>query len=321
MNEYLASIVIVNYCGKKLLKPCLDSILTNTELSYEIIIVDNNSDDGSIEFLEKNYPNVKIIKLNKNYGFALPNNIAAKVAKGKFLAFLNNDTTVTPNWLSELVHAVQNDKKIIMAQSLLLHPDGSVDSSGDFIDNLGRAYSNHDKPQKIRYILSPRAASMIIRKDAFLDLGGFDEDYFASFEDVDLGWRSWLWGYKAIVVPTSIVYHTGRQTVEKISNTIAFHGIKNNIFLRMTNFDFPDAVRSIFLMGIILLANKIFGVSLITNIDQRLKIPDLKTIFQASFWILKNLNKIAKKRRLIVSRKTITNKELKKMGLIVSYKE
>jgi len=310
----LVSIIIVNYCGKNLLEECLESLKYTDYKNYEIIIIDNNSSDGSIEFLNKNYPTVQVITLNKNYGFAEPNNIGAKVAKGKYLVFLNNDTKVTSNWLDELVKILQYDKTIVMGQSLLLFQDGTVDSSGDFVDSLGMAYSKHDVPEKMRYILSPRAACMIVRKDAFLDLGGFDESYFASFEDVELGWKAWLWGFKVMVNPKSIVYHKGGQTIKQISKTIEFHSAKNNIMLRLTNLGAIEGTKTIFLMFYEILRIKLLRKK--SKFDQRLKITDTKTFFQAITWVIKNSKLINKKRKIILSRQVRTNDDLKKIGLI-----
>ncbi len=314
MDKPKISIIIVNYCGKHLLEECLESLKNTDYKNYEIIIIDNNSNDGSVEFLNKNYPTVKMITLNKNYGFAEPNNIGAKVAKGKYLVFLNNDTKVTPNWLDELVKTLESDKTIVMGQSLLLFQDGSVDSSGDFVDSLGMAYSKRDIPEKMRYILSPRAACMIVRKDAFLDLGGFDESYFASFEDVELGWKAWLWGFKVMVNPKSIVYHKGGQTIKQISKTIEFHSAKNNIMLRLTNFGTIEGTKTIFLMFFEILRIKLLRKK--SKFDQRLKITDMKTFFHAITWIIKNSKLINKKRKQIQSRQVRTNDDLKKIGLI-----
>jgi len=320
MEKPLVSIIIVNYCGQKLLEKCLHSLLTTTYTNYDVIIVDNNSTDSSVEFLSKHFPDIHVIQLNKNFGFAAPNNIAAKVAKGKYLVFLNNDTVVTKDWLTPLVNALEKDKTTVIGQSLLLLPDGNVDSSGDFIDEIGRAFSLHDVPKKMRYILSARGACMIVRRDTFLDFGGFDENYFASFEDVDLGWKTWLWGYKVVLVPDSIVYHSGGETIKRISETIAFHGVKNNIVLRLTNFDFSDSIKSFFIIGIIILAQKLFRISLINNIEQKLNIPDIKTILRAGLWVLKNTRKIKEKRKILKSRQVRTNQELKNMGLISEFK-
>jgi len=312
----LVTIIIVNYSEKALLSDCLVSVKQTIYDNFEIVVVDNHSNDGSVELLHKEYPDVKVIELEKNFGFAFPNNLAAKKSKGKYLVFLNNDTIVEPDWLTEMVTVLEKDDEIKIAQSLLMKPDGSVDSSGDFIDNLGRAYSKHDIPKKIREILSPKAACMIIDKEFFLNLGGFDESYFASFEDVDLGWRCWFLGYKVILIPNSIVIHKGGQTIKKLNKEISFHGVKNNISLRITHFDFKDSVRTIFSMFFVLLFKKLFNRSIIEEKDQKLNIPNISTVFRATFWIFKNFKKISAKRKIIQSTRKKSNQDLKDLGLI-----
>jgi len=312
----LVSIIIVNYCGLDLLSKCLKSITTTSYDNFETILVDNNSTDDSVNFTQKNFSDVQIIKLNKNYGFATPNNIGAKVAKGKYLVFLNNDTTITSSWLSELVKVMESDKKIVIAQSLLKHEDGTIDSSGDFIDTTGRAFSSRKIPKTVSNILSARGACMITRKDAFLDMGGFDENYFVSFEDVELGWKAWLWGYKVVVVPNSIVYHLGGQTIQQIPKTIAFHGVKNSVSLRLTNLDNWDAAKSILFLSTAVFLKKVFKISIVKDMEQKYNIPDFTTVFKAGVWILKNFGTIRKKRKILYSRKIRSNKDLKRLGLI-----
>ena len=190
------SIIIINYNGKHHLQPCLESLLKINYNNTEIIIVDNNSTDDSVNFVSKNFPDVILIKLNENKGFAEPNNIASKVATGELLLFLNNDTIVTPSFISELVKPIQQNSNVGICQSLLLKPDESIDSSGDFIDTLGIVYNSKTRISEIREISSARGASMIIKKNIFDQLDGFDEKFYFSFEDVDLSWRCWIAGYK-----------------------------------------------------------------------------------------------------------------------------
>jgi len=149
----LVSIIIVNYNGKNHLEKCLKSITKINYPNYEIILVDNNSTDDSIEFVKNTYPSIIIIKLEKNYGFAEPNNIGAKIAKGDLFLFLNNDTEVDPNFINEMVNVLQKDSEIAICQSLLLKPNGQVDSSGDFIDTLGRTFSLKDKANEVKKFL------------------------------------------------------------------------------------------------------------------------------------------------------------------------
>jgi GT2 family glycosyltransferase len=245
----LVSIIIVNYNGKAYLDRCLDSIKRTTPYSnFEILVVDNNSVDGSVDLVKEKYPEVKIIELNENVGFAKANNLASKQAKGDLYVFLNNDTIVTEMWLHELVKSVtENDEKVAIAQSLLLlGQNGEVDSSGDFIDKFGRPYSSklRNAPNG-REILSARAASMIIRKEIFWKLGGFEEDFFASFEDVNLGWKAWITGYKVILAANSIVYHFAGQTVKNLENTMNFHSMKNQTCIILLNFEFPLSVKNL----------------------------------------------------------------------------
>jgi len=141
-KEPFVSVIIVNYNGKTYLEKCLKSLMQVNYSNLEVILVDNNSNDDSIEFVKNSYPSVIILKLDKNYGFAEPNNIGAKIAKGEFLLFLNNDTIVTSNFINELVKVTTNEPKIAMLQSLLLNANGEIDSSGDFIDKIGIVYNS-----------------------------------------------------------------------------------------------------------------------------------------------------------------------------------
>ena len=314
----LISIVIVNYNGKNHLQKCLPSIMKLNYKNYEIIIVDNNSTDNSIEYVKNSFPSVIIIKLDKNYGFAEPNNIGAKNAKGDFLLFLNNDTIVTPDCVNELLKIIQSDEKIAICQSLLLKLNNEVDSSGDFVDNLGRAYRSKKRPNNQQEILSARGAAMLVRKNSFWDLGGFDKDFFVSFEDVDLGWRAWIWGYKVVLVPRSIVFHFGSQTIKKHNTEIQFHGIKNNLILRMANFETSHAFSSVFMFFLINAIRKLFGYSIIKDVEEISDIPSSKIIFKSVIWIFKNSKYILRKHNEVNSRRVKSTKDLMTMGLITN---
>tara|TARA_B100000408_G_scaffold34505_1_gene26092 strand:+ start:247 stop:1245 length:999 start_codon:yes stop_codon:yes gene_type:complete len=323
------SVIIVNYNGKKFLEKCLESLCKVNYENFEIIVVDNNSTDGSIELVTKNYPSIILLKLNSNKGFAEPNNIGAKIANGKYLLFLNNDTIVTPNFISEMVQVIENDKKIAICQSLLLKPDESVDSSGDFIDHLGVVYNSTKKTDEIREISSARGASMLIRKDVFDILEGFDEKFYVSFEDVDLGWRTWMIGYKVILTPKSIVYHVGGQTIKSKKPEIAFHGFKNQLAMKITNFEPPIAIRNTLLFFIrygfrelkIWCDYKIKGTTALTATDYENKIaekPSFKIITKSILWVLSNPKYLLKKQRQIRFSRKVSTKALMKMNIITN---
>jgi len=323
------SVIIVNYNGKIFLEKCLNSLSKVNYENFEIIVVDNNSTDGSIEFVTKNYPSIILLKLNSNKGFAEPNNIGAKIANGKYLLFLNNDTIVTQNFISEMVQVIENDKKIAICQSLLLKPDESVDSSGDFIDQLGVVYNSTRIPDEIREISSARGASMLIRKSIFDILEGFDEKFYVSFEDVDLGWRTWMIGYKVMLTPKSVVYHTGSQTIKSIKPEIAFHGFKNQLAMKITNFEPDIAIRNTLLFFIhygfrelkIWFDYKIKGTTTLTATDYENKIaekPSFKIIAKSILWVLSNPGYLLKKQRQVQSSRKISTKTLMKMDIITN---
>jgi len=332
MSAPKVSIIIVNYNGKELLQKCLDSLLKVNYDNFEIILVDNNSTDGTVEFITKNYPSLIIIKLDSNKGFAEPNNVAAKISKGKYLLFLNNDTVVTPNFISEMVKVMETDKKIAVCQSLLLKPDGSVDSSGDFIDHLGVVYNSKTKIDEIREVSSAKGASMLVRSDIFEKLDGFDQKFFITFEDVDLCWRSWILGYRVLIIPTSIVYHEGGITIKKIKSEIAFHGFKNQLAMKITNFEPILAMRNMMLFfgiyGIrelkIWLDYTISGSTKLSSTEYEDNIapkPSFKVIAKSIFWILSNYGYLLKKQRTINKNRVYSTTILKKMNIIHNVKQ
>ena len=323
------SIIIVNHNGKTLLEKCLESLFKVNYENFEVILVDNNSTDDTVEFVTKNHPSIILLKLNSNKGFAEPNNIGSKIATGKYLLFLNNDTIVTPSFISEMVSVIENDNKIAICQSLLLKPDQSIDSSGDFIDHLGVVYNSTKKTDDIREISSARGASMLVRKNIFDILEGFDEKFYVSFEDVDLGWRAWMIGYKVVLTPTSIVYHVGGQTIKSKKSEIAFHGFKNQLTMKITNFEPSLAIRNTLLFFIrygfrelkIWLDYKIKGTTTLTATDYENKIaekPSFKIITKSIIWILSNPKYLLKKQRQIRFSRKVSTEALMKMNIITN---
>jgi len=316
MAQPLVSIIIVNFNGKEHLELCLKSLMKITYHNFEVNLVDNNSTDGSIETAKLINSDIKIIKLEKNFGFAKPNNIGANQAKGDLLLFLNNDTTVEPTFVDELVGTIKSGSKVVICQSYLLKPDNKIDSSGDFVDILGRAYSKREENPLPVKILSARAASMMIKKKIFFELGGFDENFFVSFEDVDLGWRANMFGYDVLLSPKSIVYHHGAKTIKKINNEIQFHAAKNSIILRLTNFELYPSIKSLIVLFFVSIIRKTLGIKVIDDPEEGPSLPPFRTIFSASFWVLKNIRYILEKRKEIKSKRVLSTNELKKLGLI-----
>lgn len=211
----LVSIVIPAYNQFEFTYRCLESILNNThDVEYEIIIADDVSNDETINI--KNYiRNITIVRNEKNLGFLLNCNNAAKYAKGKYIHFLNNDTQVQNEWLLSLVKIIESDEKIGMVGSKLVYPDGRQQEAGGIIwnDASGWNYGRLDDPTKPEYNYVKEVdyisgASIMLSKKLWDEIGGFDERYVpAYFEDSDLAFEVRKHGYKVMFQPQSIVVH------------------------------------------------------------------------------------------------------------------
>lgn len=310
------SVIIVNYNGSHHLVNCLDSLKATDYPSFDLILVDNSSTDNSLQIVEDGFPDCKVIRFKENMGFSIANNIAAKGADGEYLAFLNNDTKVTPSWLTELVKVIEAEPTIAIAQSSLLKFAGDIDSNGDFITRFGRTYNSKKNGFKDpREILSARGAAMIIRKSTFEELGGFDEDYFVSFEDVEIGWRAWIVGYKVVLVPSSVVYHEGGSTLSTMSSMITFHGLKNQLSLVTTHFETPLAIGSLFIIFTSLFAAFIALLIRVGKGSDKFSV-NKRAAVKAVIWYMSHARMIWKKHKRIKRQRKISTQVLVQRGLI-----
>jgi GT2 family glycosyltransferase/glycosyltransferase involved in cell wall biosynthesis len=229
-EEYpTVSVIVLNYNGLRHLNDCFTSLLA---LDYpsdrlELMLVDNGSSDESLQFMRDKFPSVRLVETGSNLGFAAGNDFGAERANGEYVAFLNNDTRVERDWLLQLVRSLLagRDEGVICASSLMLDWSGKrIDFQAGGLNFHGfgfqPSYGLPVEGQQIkpRELLFACGGSMLIRRDVFLHVGGFDPDYFAFFEDVDLGWRLWLLGYKIVLAPASIAYHRHHGTAENIAH-------------------------------------------------------------------------------------------------------
>ena len=152
------SVVIINMNGKHFLPACLESLMRQSYNDFEIIMVDNGSTDESVEFVRENFPSIKILALEKNFGFGGGNNLGINASKGKYVALLNNDTEVDAFWLEELVKAIKTDPKIAMCASKLVFADNPmvVDSAGDELFGFGQTFTYRFYPADHPAITKPR---------------------------------------------------------------------------------------------------------------------------------------------------------------------
>ena len=246
------STVIVTWNGRHHLEACLTAVAAQEGVDAETILVDNASIDGTVEMVRSRFPWVRVVGLGRNQGFAGGNNAGARAARGRYLAFLNNDTVADPRWLRTLRAGLDEANGIALATSRIvyLHDPDVVDSAGDGITRWGGAFKrNHGGPaaavQESREVFGACGAAFIIPKAVYDEIGGFDEDFFLSHEDVDLSYRAQLRGYRCRYVADSIVRHRGSASLGRGSRLAVFQGQRNMEWLYVQNTPLPILVRTL----------------------------------------------------------------------------
>lgn len=241
-----ASVIIINWNGQRHLARCLETLCAQTYRDFEIIVVDNGSTDGSAQFLRENYPHVRLIQNDRNLGFAGPNNQAIRAARGPYLVTLNNDTRPSPDWLGALVRAADEHPEMGAFASLVVFDDqrSIIDSAGLSVTLAGmgcqrRMGQTVDQVHEPEEVFGVSAAAALYRRELLDDVGPFDEDYFAYYEDVDLAWRARLRGWRAMLVPEALVYHAHSATGGRGSPFKRRLIARNKLWTIVKNYPFP----------------------------------------------------------------------------------
>lgn len=213
------TVIIPNYNGIKYIKQCLDSLMDQSFTDFHTIVVDNFSEDESLSVIENEFPQVELVKLSQNFGFCRAVNEGIKRTKTKYLILLNNDTKVDKDFIKELYNCIEShpDTFSVAAKMLQMYNPDKIDAAGDLYCCLGWAFSlgkdkDASKYNKERVIFSACGGAAIYRKDVFEQIGYFDELHFSYLEDVDVGYRARIMGYKNRFTPKAIVYHAGSGT-------------------------------------------------------------------------------------------------------------
>lgn len=219
------SVIVVNRNGKRFLQDCFISLENQVFQDFETILVDNGSSDGSIVLVKDQFPWVKILTLDKNYGYSGGNNRGINMAKGKYVVLLNNDTEVDPLWLEELIATIKKNPHVgFLASKVLFYEDrGKIDAAGDGFTLGGHGFKIRNGQMNLKDDPSPKevfgasGVAVLFRRDVFDRVGYFDEDFFAYCEDLDISFRARLAGFKCLYVPTAVVYHHVSGTTGKFS--------------------------------------------------------------------------------------------------------
>jgi len=306
----LISIIIVTWNSKKHLYDCIKCLLAQSFHEFEIIVVDNGSNDNSTEGLEEKYPKLNLIveRLKSNQGFAVANNIGARLARGQWLVLLNADAFPESNWLERLVATSELHPQFASFSSRQLKAGNPkfLDGAGDAYHITGFAWRRYIGYPAKGYgeetieLFSPCAAAAMYSREAFLEVGGFDEDFFSYFEDVDLGFRLQLKGYRCLYVPTAIVHHVGSATFGEKSDFAFYYSHRNLIWTFVKNM--PTAMLWHYLPAHFL-AN-------LTYLIYYSFLGRGKVLWQAKLDAIKGLSKIIRKRQEIQKYIRVTVPEL-----------
>ncbi len=244
------AVVILNWNGKKMLERFLPSVTAHTQGDAEVIIADNGSTDDSLDFVRAQYPGLRIIELDKNYGFAGGYNRALQQVKADYYVLLNDDVEVTPGWIEPVVAQMQQHPDTAICQPKLLMYDQRdtfeyAGGAGGFLDKYGYPFcrgrmftsleqdnGQYNTPSEIFWA---SGAAMFVRADVWHQLGGLDDDFFAHMEEIDFCWRAKNAGYRVEYCPQSTVFHVGGGTLPKSNPRKTYLNFRNNMALLYKN--------------------------------------------------------------------------------------
>jgi GT2 family glycosyltransferase len=318
------SVVIVTWNSVEHISRCLSSLCIQTFQDFEVIVVDNGSTDDTLNAIQKYRAKLDIIveQIEINHGFAAANNLGARMARGKWLALLNADAYPEPDWLEQLLCAAEQNPPYIFFSSrqIQFHAPDLLDGAGDAYHISGLAWRNAYKlPSRIhalekKEVFSACAAAALYRRADFLQVGGFDEDYFSYFEDVDLGFRLRLAGKKCLYVPEAVVHHVGSASTGKRSDFSVYYGYRNMIWTFFK--DMPSPLLWFFLP--VHVATLLFFIGYLSLRGQG------RVILRAIHDAVQGLPRMLEKRKVIQKNTKIKSFELLKVistGLLEPYVE
>ena len=296
------AVVILNWNGKALLEQFLPSVVAHSNEAV-VYVADNASEDTSVEFVQKNFPQVKIIQNKENGGFAKGYNDALKNVSEDIFILLNSDVEVTAGWIPPLIAALDSPE-VVAAQPKILNFRKRdffeyAGAAGGFIDKFGYPYCRgrifetleEDTGQydKLVDIFWASGACLAIRKEEFWKAGAFDEDFFAHQEEIDLCWRIFNRGKKVQAVGNSRVYHLGGATLDSMNPRKTFYNFRNSLYALLKNV--PG--RKVYLLLFIrLLLDGIAGIKFLIS----LKFSHFQAVIRAHFSFYLNFQKIKRKR-------------------------
>ncbi len=243
------TVIIPNWNGRHLLPACLTALEQQKLTDLEIVVVDNGSTDGSVDWMRATHPKVRLLTNQENLGFAAAVNQGIRATAGNYVALLNSDTQADPDWLASLVAAAETDPTIGMCASKMLFADRPevINSTGICLDLAGIAWDCRGGETDDRLdrapceVFGPCGGAALYRREMLEEIGLFDEDFFAYLEDVDLAWRARRAGWRALYVPSARVLHRHSATGVEGSPFKSFQLGRNKVWLLVKNYPIRQA--------------------------------------------------------------------------------
>lgn len=313
------SIIIPHWNGIEILSECLESIKKSSFKNYEIVVVDNNSSDGSPDWVRSHYPEVKLLENDQNYGYAGGCNRGADAARGEYYVFLNNDTIQDFPWLEHLADFLDQNPEAGVCQPKILNYFKQdifdyAGGAGGWLDILafpfarGRIFNTRelDRGQydRNREIFWASGTALMIRASAFEAGGKFDETFFAHMEEIDLCWRLHLLGIQVWAVPSSVVYHKNAATLP-VSRRKLYLNHRNNLLMILSNYNLP---LTLYLFPLRYILEWAAAVHALVLFD----FSHAAAIFQAQLWIIFHPRIIWRRRKKVQALRLINDREFLK---------
>ena len=306
MSNPKIAIVILNWNGVKLLRQFLPSVIEfSPNESTTIVVADNGSTDDSLSMLRSNFPEVKILDLKKNYGFARGYNEALLQIDADYFVILNSDVEVTPGWLESPIRLMEAESQIAAVQPKILSYREKTHfeyagAAGGFIDRFGYPFcrgrifneveADSGQYDNITDIFWATGACMFVRASLFHQVGGFDADFWAHMEEIDLCWRLKNQGYRIVFSPESTVYHLGGGTLSYDNPTKLFLNFRNNLWLLYKNLPGNQLIT---ILGVRMILDAVAAFKLLAEFN----LNGIRSVLKAHYHFYRSLPELQRKRR------------------------
>ncbi|MCB9366581.1 MAG: glycosyltransferase family 2 protein [Calditrichaeota bacterium] len=314
----LVSVIILNYNGLEFLPRCLESLSRTAYRPFEIVVVDNCSRDGSLDYLRRDFPDVRIIEYGENLGYSGAYNRSVPEASGEYCVLLNFDVEVEPEWLTEAIGILERDQTVAAVQPKLksYQDHGKFEYSGGaggFIDAYGYPFvrgrvfetieTDSGQYDDSREIFWATGAALVLRKSDFVEAGGLDEDFFMHMEELDFCWRLWLGGKRVMVAPSGTVYHWAGAALSADRIRKMYLNHRNSLAMILKNY---GAVR---LLKHLPVRIALDWIAVLTSPLKR-EPKRSAAILWAHWYLLWNLPSILRKRRRVQKSRRVRDQEL-----------